>query len=579
MKRCLVDVFSVERSSDEISKELDVGGFRITHDLVLDALRDLGNQPEVAARFLDWLLANHGLVVSSKTYNFVLGILGSNGLTTQFWDLVNVMNKKGFGVKKGAYDKAMAKFEKEGFSEDLEKLRDVYASGSTDNSVEKLGVKAAKIVRNAVWDENVESQLRDLFGGAVTTDNVVTVLEKVGVTEPLKALIFFRWLEESVLFKHDAKSYNSMLLVLSREDSVDRFWKIATEMRDAGYELELESYAKISDRFSKRKMIKELVDVYEFAMGGANKPLSGEATFLLRKIVTDKKFSMKLFSRVVKIYTEADYKLTNSSATAVFKSLNSVGRLTNCNKILEAMKEGGFMPEGSLQSKIAFQLGCRKKDTSVDEFMEKYGANETPWSVQTWSALIEGNCVSGDLKKALNNFQKMIHKGVTNSGFAFNLLVDAYCRRNKAKDACKLLSDMVDNNKIEPWHDTYKILITSLLVQNGFTEALSLLGLMKSHGFPPYMEPFIKFISKSGSADDAYNFLRAMSVKNFPSTLVVIQVFKALFAARRHSIAHDVLSKCPGYIRTDADVLNLFFSSRKSAQVSSSTTKLTPLAA
>ena len=38
----------------------------------------------------------------------------------------------------------------------------------------------------------------------------------------------------------------------------------------------------------------------------------------------------------------------------VLKSLTSVGRLGECNKVLKAMKEGGFVANGHLQSKIAF---------------------------------------------------------------------------------------------------------------------------------------------------------------------------------------------------------------------------------
>uniref|UniRef100_A0A7N0UFM6 Pentatricopeptide repeat-containing protein n=1 Tax=Kalanchoe fedtschenkoi TaxID=63787 RepID=A0A7N0UFM6_KALFE len=579
-KRRLVDIFSADKSPDEISEALESGGVAaITHEFALKVLRDLEASPDTANRFFNWIVANNGQVVSSKTYNFMLGILGANGLTQQFWDLVEVMKKKGFGVKKGAYDRAAAKFEEDGLSEDLEKLRGVYASGSADISDEKLGARAAKIIKNAVWDENVEAQLRSLNGEMFSSAMVVTVLEKVGDAEPVKALIFFRWLEESGLFKHDVQSYNSMLLVLGREDSVDRFWKMAHEMRSAGFELELDTYVKLSDRFCKRRMIKELVNLYEFAMNGGNKPSPSDATFLLRKIVTSKNFDMKLFSRVVKIYTETgDNNLMHSTAVAVLKSLTSVGRLTQCNKILEAMKEGGFMPKGSLQHQIAFQLGCGKKHDVVAEFMEKFGASDGASNIRTWSALIEGNCVAGDLEIALKNFQRMVQKeGVTNSGYAFDLLVNAYCCRNKAKDACKILTDTVSNKKLEPWHDTYKSLITSLLVQDGFTDALGLLGLMKTHGFPPYVDPFIKFISKSGTGDDAYSFLRAMSAKDFPSTLVVIRVFKALFAARRHNVAHDLLSRCPSYIRTDADVLNLFFSKRKSTELT--VAEPTPVAA
>ncbi|KAK9271865.1 hypothetical protein L1049_002230 [Liquidambar formosana] len=331
-------------------------------------------------------------------------------------------------------------------------------------------------------------------------------------------------------------------------------------MRSAGYEMEKATYVKVLGRFYKRKMIKDVVDLYEFAVGGVNKPSVQDCTFLLRKIVVSRDLDMNLFSRVVRIFTDGGNVLTNSMLDAVLKSLASVSRFGECNKILKVMEEGGFVANSISQSKIAFHLSSSGENDEVGKFMDNMEASGCNPHFKTWACLIEGHCVAGDLDKASDCFRKMVEReGGSCAGYTFELLVNAFCFKNRAIDACKLLSDMVTEKQLKPWHTTYKTLINKLLVQGGFNEALNLLSLMKNHGFPPYLDPFIEYISKSGTGDDAINFLKAMTVKRFPSTSVFLRMFEAFFKARRHNEAQDFLSKCPGYIRNHADVLNLFY--------------------
>ncbi|KAK7847951.1 pentatricopeptide repeat-containing protein, partial [Quercus suber] len=92
---------------------------------------------------------------------------------------------------------------------------------------------------------------------------------------------------------------------------------------------------------------------------------------------------------------------------------------------------------------------------------------------------------------------------------------------------------------------------------------------MKNQGFPPFMDPFIEYVSKSRTGDVAINFLKEMPSKKFPVTSVFLHTFEAFFKAGRHIEAQNFLSKCPAYIHNYADVLNLFCSmkSRKSVRI------------
>ncbi|XP_022774902.1 pentatricopeptide repeat-containing protein At3g02490, mitochondrial-like [Durio zibethinus] len=561
----VTDIFTRLGDRNDIKRELELNDIVFSHEMVLKVLRSVESSPDVARRFFDWVFETDAERLSSKSYNRMLGILGVNGLVEEFWGLVDVMKKKGYGISGGVRDRIAVKFEKEGLESDLERLRGVFATGSVDNSMEKAFSRICKIIRSELWGDDVEKRLLDL-NVTFSNDLVKLILENLA-SEPAKVLIFFRWTEECGLVKHDERSYNAMARALGREDCIDRFWKIVDEMKSLGYEMEMETYVKVLGRFCKRKMIKEAVDLYEFAMAGSNKPSVSCCTFLLRKLAVSKQLDMGLFSRVVRIFMESGNVLTDSMVDAVLRSLASVGRLGECNKVLKVMEEGGFVAGVNLQSKITFRLASAGKKDETAEFIDLVEAINTNLDHKAWDSLIEGCCAAGDLETASAYFKNMVEKeGVSHAGYAFEWLVYSYCSRKRATDACKLLHKYVSESQLRPWPTTYKELIRKLLAQGGFKDALNLLGLMKDHGFPPFVDSFIEYVSKSGSSDDAFAFLKSMTSKRFPSLSVVLRVFEAFLKAARQNEAQDLLSKCPGYVRNNADVLNLFCS-MKSGQV------------
>ncbi|KAL3526663.1 hypothetical protein ACH5RR_011319 [Cinchona calisaya] len=557
----LTDIFSkTQKNNEEIKLELESNQIVITHDLVLNALKHLQSAPDVARRFFKWVSKSENeRRLSSKSYNLMLGILLDKGFVKEFWDMVGIMKKKGYGVSKGTFVKASEKFEKDGLTDDGENLRKLYASGSTDNSVENLSSRVCRVIRSEIWGDNVEKLLREL-NVEFSSELVSMVVENLGI-EANKGLIFFRWVEESGICKHDERTYSAMMRALACEDSSDKFWRVVDEMRNAGFEMDKDTYVGVFERFVKKKMIRDAVDLYEFAMGGLNKPSVQDCTFLLKKIVVGKDLDMDLFSRVVRIFRESGNVFTDSTFDAVLKSLTSVARIGECNEIIKAMEEGGFQLNSTLQSKIAFQLSRGRKHEEASEFMDSREASVSSPDHKTWASLVEGYCLAGDLDESSNSFRKMVEKvGASSTGYALELLVSAYCRKNRAADAYKLVSELINERELQPWHSTYKMLIGMLLAQGGFEEALDVLPLMKNQGYPPFLEPFIEYLSKSGSPDDAIAFSKAMTVKRFPSTSVFLQLFEAYFKAGRYNEAQDFLSTSPRYIRNHADVLNLFCS-------------------
>ncbi|EOA20115.1 hypothetical protein CARUB_v10000394mg [Capsella rubella] len=561
----VIDIFSRLSGGDEIRKELESGDIVvISQDLALKVLRKLESNPDVAKRFFQWIKEANHEDLSSKNYNMMLRILGGNGLVDEFWGLVDAMKKKGHGLSANVRDKVGEKFQKDGLESDLVRLKKLFSSDCLDNSSEKVCDRVCKIVMKEEWGDDVEKQVKDL-NVEFQSDLVKTIVESLDV-EPRKALLFFRWIDESGLFKHDEKTYNAVARVLGKEKFLDRFQNIIEEMRSAGYEVELETYVRVSTRFCQTKLIKEAVDLFEIAMVGdsSNQPTPHCFCLLLKKIVTAKILDMNLFSRAVEAYTRNGNSLTDSLLKSVLKSLKSVDRVEQSNEVLKEMKKGGYVPSSDLQSMIASSLSHKGKKDEADEFVVFMEASGNNLDDKAMASLVEGYCDSGEFDEALVCFEKMVGKaGVSSADYAFEKLVLAYCNKNQARDAYKLLSAQVKHNQLKPCHSTYKILVTNLLKKKiardgGFEEALSLLPIMKDHGFPPFIDPFMNYFSTTGKSTEALGFMKAMTSKNFPSMSVVLRVFETMLKSARHSEAQDLLSLCPNYIRNNPDVLELF---------------------
>lgn len=554
----VVSVFSRNISDQEIKTQLESNNVVITHELVLNTLRSLYTTPDVASKVFNWVLKNDGGRLSSKSYNLMLGILGVSGSVKEFWDLFDNMKKKGYGVSKGTFSKVLKKFEEDGRVRDVEILWGIHATGYIDRSEEKMCSLMCTMIRRDVWSDDVEQKLQGL-NVTFTSHLVDMVLGKLAL-EPTKALMFFRWVEESGLFKHDEKTYNAMATVLGREDCIDRFWNVVGEIRSLGYEMEAATYRNVRVRFNKPKMIKEFVHLYEFAMGGANKPLVQDCTLILGRIVKAKDLDMDLFSRVLRAFFKGGNALPDSTIDAVLSSLKSAHGPGKSGKVLKTV-EDGFLAIKALGSKIAFGLSSAGgKDTAeLVHLQEETGGK---LDCKMWTQLIKGYCVAGDLDKVSECFHMIEKEGSSCAVSAFDALVNAYCLKDQSLYAYQILTDQVTENQLKPWLNTYRALITNLLVHGNFSEALNLLGIMKRDGFPPFIGPFIEHVPKSGNADDAILFLKTMTRKTFPSKNVFLRVFDSFFNHGRHEEAQNFLSKCPGFIRNDADVLNLFFSAK-----------------
>ncbi|KAG9448505.1 hypothetical protein H6P81_008470 [Aristolochia fimbriata] len=440
--------------------------------------------------------------------------------------------------------------------------RSTYRFFSSEVEVERENSDLARLVeifsKESTSDETKKEI--DAIGLPLDHEVIVSVLHNLR-EKPKAAQRFFYWVLETDGEKLSSKSYNMMLGLLGSKGCVKEFWDLADKMTNAGHLMGRETYIDVLGRFYKRKMLKEAVDLYDFMMSGPNKPPSQDSVFLLKKIAASKDLDMELFSRVIRIFTTDGNHLTKRNFDSVLKSLTGAGKLGECDRILEAMEEGGFVPDMAVYTEVVSGLCKSGKVDEAAQVLDNLEKSGKSADLKLWESLINGLCAANKLDKAIHSFDALVDKkGVENGGSAFEILINGFCRLRGPEDACEFLAKTVKEKQLKPGHSTYKIMIDRLLQKGKLKDAASLLGLMRSDGFPPFIDPFIDYISKHGTGEDAINFLKSMTDKRFPSTSVVLRVFKSLLEEGRHDVAHDLLSISPRYIRSHVDVLELFAS-------------------
>nr|CAD1824475.1 unnamed protein product [Ananas comosus var. bracteatus] len=238
---------------------------------------------------------------------------------------------------------------------------------------------------------------------------------------------------------------------------------------------------------------------------------------------------LELVYRVVRKYESAGYSLSKAVYDGIHRSLTSNGRFGEAEEIVEKMRSEGFEPDNITYSQLVYGLcKARRFDDAYKVFDEMEAAGCVP-DLKTWTVLIQGHCTAGEVDKGLECLARMIEKNCEADADVLDILVKGLCGKSKAEGAYNLFDEMVERARLRP-----------------------------SKTFRRFADPFPPYIAKFGTIDDARQFLKALTVNNYPSPAAYLNVFKAFFDEGRYSEAQDLLFKCPHHIRKHADISKLF---------------------
>ncbi|KAK7291601.1 hypothetical protein RIF29_06875 [Crotalaria pallida] len=552
----IVELLLTNDWSQQLEAELEKFSPSLTHETVVYVLKRLDKNPEKASNFFNWVSEKEWFRPSSSAYSLIVRILANKETMKQFWITLRVMEEKGFYLDEETYYTIFVGFKRAKMNSNAVALTHFYDRMLQDNTMQSVVTKVVGIIKKSEWGNEVMNELAELK--IQLTDNfVIRVLKELRVC-PLKSYEFFCWVGKQSGYEHNTVTYNAIARVLAREESVEEFWRILDEMKSVGHELDIDTYIKISRQLQKNRMMEDAVKLYELMMDSSYKPSTQDCSILLKSISASNAPNLDLVFRVAKKYESTGHTLSKAIYHGIHRSLTSVGKFDEAENIVKTMRNAGFEPDNITYSQVVFGL-CKlrrfEEACKVLEEMESVGCIP---DIKTWTILIQGHCIANEVDQALLCFAKMFEKGCDADADLLDVLLDGFLNQKRIDGAYKLLVEVSSKCRISPWQATYKKLIEKLLGIRKFEEALDLLCLMKKHNYPPFHEPFMSYISKFGTVEDAAEFLKALSVKSYPAEAVYFKIFESLFQEGRLSEAKDLLYKCPHHIRNHQKISELF---------------------
>ncbi|KAI5665136.1 hypothetical protein M9H77_24459 [Catharanthus roseus] len=548
----------------EIKDVLTGSNAKLSHETVMYVLMKLAKDPKKASNFFKWAIEKNGFDPNSSIYSLLLRIYAKKDSITEFWITIKEMKDKGFYIDEETYLSISTIFQGLKMVNDVTALRHFYQRMIKENAMEEIVKEVVEVVKKSDWGIDVERKLGEM-GISVSENLVLRVLKELRARgHLLKALSFFKWVGETLGFEHNSVTYNGILRILCREESIQEFWSMVKEMKTAGYEIDIDTYVKISRELQKSKMLKDAVELYEHMMDSPFKPLAKECGLLLRSIAACRNPDLDLVFRVIKKYEAAGNCMLKADYDGIHRSLTSVGRFDEAEKVVETMRNAGYEPDNITYSQLVYGLCKAQRLEEASKLLDTMEEEGCVPDIKTWTILIKGHCDANEVDKALLCFAKMVEKEFEADADLLDVLLNGFLSQRRVVGAYSLLKEMVSKFRLVPWQATYKNLIEKLLGERKLEEALDLLRLMKKQNYPPHAKPFVLYISRNGSVEDALELLRTLSSKQYPSVSAYGHVFQSFFDESRYSEAKDLLFKCPHHIREHPAISNLFGSSKSS---------------
>uniref|UniRef100_J3LFV0 Pentacotripeptide-repeat region of PRORP domain-containing protein n=1 Tax=Oryza brachyantha TaxID=4533 RepID=J3LFV0_ORYBR len=164
----------------------------------------------------------------------------------------------------------------------------------------------------------------------------------------------------------------------------------------------------------------------------------------------------------------------------------------------------GFFRAGQLQHAWDFFLQMKKRG-SRDESCKP--------DVVSYTTMVHGLGVAGQLEKARKVFDEMSKEGCTPSVATYNALIQVICKKANVEDAVMVFDDMLVKGYV-PNVVTYTVLIRGLCHAGKIDRGLNLLERMKNGGCEPVVQTYnvlIRYSCQEGEMEKCLDLFEKMS--------------------------------------------------------------------
>nr|GLL35140.1 pentatricopeptide repeat-containing protein At1g51965, mitochondrial [Ipomoea trifida] len=329
---------------------------------------------------------------------------------------------------------------------------------------------------------------------------------------PTLALHFFRFCPENIPnFRHDAFTYNRIILILSKSSlptRLDHIREIVSEMERSG------TRGNIST-------VNLLIGVF----GSGEAEVGSE---LKRCLELVKKWDLRLTCYTYKCLLQAYLRLNDSSkALGVYREIRLRGYkldIFSYNMLLDALAK---------EEKV-------EQAHKVFEDMKKWHCEP---DVYTYTIMIRMNGKTGKPNESLVLFQEMLSKGCSPNLIAYNTVIQALSKGRMVDKTLFLFSKMIENN-CRPNELTYSFILYALATEGKLHRLDEVVEISERYMNKSIYAYLVRTLSKLGHAGEAHRLFCAMwNFHDKGDRDAYLSMLESLCTAGKVTEAIDLLSK------------------------------------
>lgn len=300
-----------------------------------------------------------------------------------------------------------------------EKLRGVFLQKIRGKSAIELALK------NAGVDLSIDVVAKVLNRGNLGGESMV---------------MFFDWAIKQSTIPKDIGSYNILIRALGRRKFVDFIVKILHDLRLEGVSLNLETLSIVMDSLVRAHRVYKAIQMFgnseEFGFERDTESLNVLLQCLCKRSHVGAAHSYLNSVRGKIPFSVMTYNI-------ILGGWSKFGRVSEMERILEAMVEDGFSPDCSTFSYLVEGLGraCRIEDAvEIFDNMEEKGC--VP-DTNVYNAMISNFISIGDFDKCMKCYRGLLSKNCDPNIDTYTKLISAFIKSRKVADALEMFDEML----------------------------------------------------------------------------------------------------------------------------------------
>eukprot|EP00930_Biecheleria_cincta_P037912 TRINITY_DN2605_c0_g2_i1.p1 TRINITY_DN2605_c0_g2~~TRINITY_DN2605_c0_g2_i1.p1 ORF type:complete len:1113 (-),score=243.30 TRINITY_DN2605_c0_g2_i1:322-3537(-) len=399
----------------------------VTFNIMLRALLSEGKREEAQVLLQD--MSDHGLSANKVTICELLADRVKAEDAVGIWRIVDWMKSTDFGVTNAACSILVKRLQPGIADEEIEKTFELVASHNEPLD-EPLCASA------------VEAAIR--CDRPMHADSFMTLMGD---------------LKSKSSMNSSASTYGSMIKLHGHNHDIKQVWATWNAMKQKGVSpssVALGCMVEALVNSGETEAAAELV-------AGVAEEQRGSSTCILNTVI---------FSSIIKGFTQAKKPERCFEVLKQMDELGIQGNTITYNTVLDALAKSGLMAEVP-----AIFETMRQRQIEPDKI--------------TYSTLIKGYCVVGELDCALQLFEELkADERLEVDEIVYNSLIDGCGRLRKSQQALEFLDDMAKNN-VKPSNYTMSIMVKLLGRSRRLPDALKLVTKYRDeHGLKPNLQVF-----------------------------------------------------------------------------------------